>query len=189
MFLRKLRWCVLALGAVIAAPAVSRADVFVTVNEVDANGNFVQTIGTYNSLPGQNTATINGVSAGAFTINTFGSMRRMAMALGVNHIDEIANKISKLIQLQPPKTFKDKIQLAGELIKLAGLPPKIVNDGACHEVIQREPVTLQLRYLQTLTEIATEKNSTIVFPLPIDTILPLFQMLSREHPREAEARH
>jgi regulator of protease activity HflC (stomatin/prohibitin superfamily) len=38
------------------------------------------------------------------------------------------------------------------------------------EVIQVQPAALQLRYLQTLTEIATEKNSTIVFPLPIDTI-------------------
>jgi regulator of protease activity HflC (stomatin/prohibitin superfamily) len=38
------------------------------------------------------------------------------------------------------------------------------------DVIAREPVTLQLRYLQTLTEIAVEKNSTIVFPLPVDTI-------------------
>jgi regulator of protease activity HflC (stomatin/prohibitin superfamily) len=38
------------------------------------------------------------------------------------------------------------------------------------EVIAREPVTLQLRYLQTLTEIAVEKNSTIIFPLPVDTI-------------------
>jgi len=37
-------------------------------------------------------------------------------------------------------------------------------------VIQMQPAALQLRYLQTLTEIATEKNSTIVFPLPIDTI-------------------
>jgi hypothetical protein len=38
------------------------------------------------------------------------------------------------------------------------------------DVIAREPVTLQLRYLQTLTEIAVEKNSTIVFPLPVDTL-------------------
>lgn len=37
-------------------------------------------------------------------------------------------------------------------------------------VIASEPVTLQLRYLQTLTEIAVEKNSTIVFPLPVDTL-------------------
>ena len=33
-----------------------------------------------------------------------------------------------------------------------------------------QPVAVQLRYLQTLTEIATEKNSTIVFPLPMDLI-------------------
>ncbi len=38
------------------------------------------------------------------------------------------------------------------------------------EVIGLNPVTLQLRYLQTLTEIAAEKNSTIVFPLPIDLL-------------------
>jgi len=37
-------------------------------------------------------------------------------------------------------------------------------------VIAKEPVTLQLRYLQTLTEIASEKNSTIIFPLPMDLI-------------------
>jgi len=37
-------------------------------------------------------------------------------------------------------------------------------------VIAREPVTLQLRYLQTLTEIAVEKNSTVIFPLPMDLI-------------------
>ena len=34
----------------------------------------------------------------------------------------------------------------------------------------KEPVTLQLRYLQTLTEIASEKNSTLIFPIPIDLI-------------------
>jgi regulator of protease activity HflC (stomatin/prohibitin superfamily) len=38
------------------------------------------------------------------------------------------------------------------------------------DIIAKEPVTLQLRYLQTLTEIAVEKNSTIIFPLPVDTI-------------------
>lgn len=38
------------------------------------------------------------------------------------------------------------------------------------EVINRNPVTIQLRYLQTLTEIGAEKNTTVVFPLPIDLI-------------------
>ena len=37
-------------------------------------------------------------------------------------------------------------------------------------VIGREPTALQLRYLQTLVEIASEKNSTIIFPLPMDLI-------------------
>jgi regulator of protease activity HflC (stomatin/prohibitin superfamily) len=37
-------------------------------------------------------------------------------------------------------------------------------------VIATEPATLQLRYLQTLTEISVEKNSTIVFPIPIDML-------------------
>jgi regulator of protease activity HflC (stomatin/prohibitin superfamily) len=37
-------------------------------------------------------------------------------------------------------------------------------------IIGREPTTLQLRYLQTLVEIASEKNSTIIFPIPIDLI-------------------
>ena len=37
-------------------------------------------------------------------------------------------------------------------------------------VIAREPTTLQLRYLQTLTEIASERNSTLIFPLPVDLI-------------------
>ena len=38
------------------------------------------------------------------------------------------------------------------------------------QVIATEPVTITLRYLQTLTEIANEKNSTIVFPLPIELL-------------------
>ncbi|GJQ15837.1 hypothetical protein GpartN1_g7628.t1 [Galdieria partita] len=42
-------------------------------------------------------------------------------------------------------------------------------------VMQREPMTLQLRYLQTLAQISAENNSTIVFPLPID----IFRALSR----------
>ena len=43
------------------------------------------------------------------------------------------------------------------------------------EVISRNPATLQLRYLQTLVEIAAEKNSTTIFPIPIDTIAPFLK--------------
>src|SRR5215469_3991085 len=47
------------------------------------------------------------------------------------------------------------------------------------KVIQTEPVALQLRYLQTLVEIGAEKNTTIVFPLPIDIITSLERALNR----------
>ena len=40
-------------------------------------------------------------------------------------------------------------------------------------IMSQSPITLQLRYLQTLTEIATEKNSTILFPLPIEILKAL----------------
>jgi regulator of protease activity HflC (stomatin/prohibitin superfamily) len=46
-------------------------------------------------------------------------------------------------------------------------------------VIGSQRSALQLRYLQTLTEIAVEKNSTIVFPLPLDLVAPLIQILKR----------
>jgi regulator of protease activity HflC (stomatin/prohibitin superfamily) len=53
------------------------------------------------------------------------------------------------------------IHAAGELEASAKL-------AEAADVISRNPVTLQLRYLQTLTEISAEKNSTILFPVPIE---------------------
>jgi regulator of protease activity HflC (stomatin/prohibitin superfamily) len=44
------------------------------------------------------------------------------------------------------------------------------------DIMTQSPYTLQLRYLQTLGEIATEKNSTIIFPLPIELIEPMMHV-------------
>jgi len=46
------------------------------------------------------------------------------------------------------------------------------------KIIGRQPAAIQLRYLQTLTQISTEKTNTIVFPLPIDLIIPMLGKLS-----------
>src|SRR4030081_1707544 len=48
--------------------------------------------------------------------------------------------------------------------------------AAAAQVIHSQPATLQLRYLQTLTEIAAEKNSTIVFPLPLEFLQGFLKM-------------
>ena len=52
------------------------------------------------------------------------------------------------------------------------------------EILARQPQAIQLRYLETLTVIAADKNSTIVFPLPMDIIAPLLEKLtsSRSEP-------
>jgi regulator of protease activity HflC (stomatin/prohibitin superfamily) len=42
-------------------------------------------------------------------------------------------------------------------------------------IIEQHPMALQLRYLQTLTEVASEKNSTTIFPIPIDLIAPFLE--------------
>jgi regulator of protease activity HflC (stomatin/prohibitin superfamily) len=49
-------------------------------------------------------------------------------------------------------------------------------------VMSQNPVALQLRYLQTLVEIAAEKNSTTIFPVPIDILSPLLQNLPKKSP-------
>ena len=59
-------------------------------------------------------------------------------------------------------------------------------------IIGSQTGALQLRYLQTLTEIAVEKNSTIIFPLPMDIIEPFLSALpkaaegNKEKPRPIE---
>ncbi|MCK9420325.1 MAG: slipin family protein [Nitrospirae bacterium] len=74
------------------------------------------------------------------------------------------------IQAQAERERRAKIIHAeGELQASAKL-------GEAAAVISKNPIALQLRYLQTLTEIGTEKNTTIIFPLPID-IFTAFQKL------------
>jgi hypothetical protein len=48
----------------------------------------------------------------------------------------------------------------------------------------QEPTALQLRFLQTLTEISAEKNSTIIFPVPIDIISAFVDVTKRMGKRE-----
>jgi regulator of protease activity HflC (stomatin/prohibitin superfamily) len=65
------------------------------------------------------------------------------------------------------------IHAAGELQASASL-------AQAAAVMSTQPAALQLRYLQTLTEIAVEKNSTIIFPLPIDVLAPVMDLLRHQ---------
>ena len=48
------------------------------------------------------------------------------------------------------------------------------------ELIQRQPVAIQLRYLQTLVEIGAEKNTTVIFPLPVDILSAITKAFGNE---------
>jgi regulator of protease activity HflC (stomatin/prohibitin superfamily) len=55
------------------------------------------------------------------------------------------------------------------------------------EKIQKQPVAIQLRYLQTLVEIGAEKNSTVVFPVPVDLLTSINSLVRNLAEREAKA--
>ncbi len=74
-------------------------------------------------------------------INQFGSERRMALALGVDRIDEIAERIHALMNVKPPTGgFFDKLKMLPQLGELANIFPKTVSakDAPCKEVVRRD---------------------------------------------------
>ena len=76
-------------------------------------------------------------------INAFGSYERMAMALNVKHVDEIAREIESLVKPEMPSTFIDKIKFIPHmLMTLSKFPPKTVRHAPCQEVVFETEPTL-----------------------------------------------
>ena len=73
-------------------------------------------------------------------INQFGSQRRMALALGVNKLDEIAERIKGLMNMKAPEGLFDKLKMLPQLGALTSAFPKTVSakDAPCKEVIRRD---------------------------------------------------
>jgi 4-hydroxy-3-polyprenylbenzoate decarboxylase len=73
-------------------------------------------------------------------MNQFGSQRRMAMALGVERLDEIAERIGGLMNVKAPEGLLDKLKMLPQLGALTSAFPKTVSakDAACKEVVRRE---------------------------------------------------
>jgi len=91
-------------------------------------------------------------------------------AVEVKHVDlpeEMRRAMARQAEAEREKRAKiihadGEFQAATQLTKAA-------------EELGRNPTTIQLRYMQTLTEIASEKNSTIIFPLPIELLKPFMK--------------
>jgi regulator of protease activity HflC (stomatin/prohibitin superfamily) len=97
-------------------------------------------------------------------------------AVEVKHVDlppDMQRAMARQAEAEREKRAKI-IHAAGELEASAKL-------SQAAGVIATEPMAITLRYLQTLTEIAAEKNSTIIFPLPIEIIHLLKQAAGTDH--------
>jgi 4-hydroxy-3-polyprenylbenzoate decarboxylase len=73
-------------------------------------------------------------------INQFGSERRMALALGVDNLEEIAGRITSLLNIKPPTGMLDKLKMLPQLGALTSAFPKTVSakDARCKEVILKD---------------------------------------------------
>ena len=70
-------------------------------------------------------------------INLFGSLQRMAWALGFESLDELTERVRKVVATiqDPPSGLVDKVRTLGELVGLARTQPKTVSKGPCQEVV------------------------------------------------------
>jgi len=82
--------------------------------------------------------TVNGVvSPFPLAINTLGSHRRMALALGVSSVDDLAVELGSLVKASPPTGFRETLKLLGTALGLRHAKPRSVKSGPCKDIIHR----------------------------------------------------
>jgi 4-hydroxy-3-polyprenylbenzoate decarboxylase len=75
-------------------------------------------------------------------VNAFGAADRLAMALGVGHLDELGERVAKLLDVKLPGTFAERLRKLGTLFDLVKAGPRRVTDGPCQEVVEAERPSL-----------------------------------------------
>jgi 4-hydroxy-3-polyprenylbenzoate decarboxylase len=120
--------------------------------------------------------TVNGiVSPFPVAINTMGSHKRMAMSMGANSVDEVANELGALMKAKPPTSFRETIKLLGQALDLRHAKPKIVKNGACKEVIHKFDASASAKNWPTAPDWkkGTPPNPPTLLNLPIQKCWPL----------------
>ena len=100
-------------------------------------------------------------------INLFGSYRRMPLALGVESLDTIGDRIEELLKMQVPESLTDKIAMLPKLAELAKYPPRSIRGKApCQEVVLKgdEVDVTQIPHLKCWPE---DGGAYVTFPLVI----------------------
>lgn len=91
-------------------------------------------------------------------------------AVEIKHVD-----LPEMMQRAMAKQAEAERERRAKVIHAEGEMQASAKLAEASNEMAKSPAALQLRYLQTLTEIAAEKNSTTIFPLPIDLIEPFIQ--------------
>ncbi len=85
---------------------------------------------------------IKGHPGSQLLINQFGSARRMNLALEVDSLDEVADRIRGFMDVKSPQGFLDKVKMLPKLAEMGQFFPKTVATGPCKEVIKRDNFSL-----------------------------------------------
>jgi 4-hydroxy-3-polyprenylbenzoate decarboxylase len=85
---------------------------------------------------------IKGHPGSQLLINQFGSARRMNLALEVDSLDQVADRIHAFMDVKSPQGFLDKVKMLPMLAEMGKFFPKTVSTGSCKEVIKRDNFSL-----------------------------------------------
>ena len=101
-------------------------------------------------------------------INLYGSAKRASWALGVEHMDELGDKIRKLLGMAqgPPEGIMDKLKTLVDIVKMAGYQPKTVRNAPCQEVVKLGD-EVDLNSIPVLTCWPMDAGPFITLPLVI----------------------
>jgi len=106
-------------------------------------------------------------SAYPVAINLFGSMKRIALALGVDDLDEHGARITKLLELKIPEGLLGRLALLPRLLEIARFPPRVKGGtSACQEIVWRGD-EIDLRKLPIITCWPKDAGPYITLPMVI----------------------
>ncbi len=99
-------------------------------------------------------------------INLFGSMKRIALALGVDDLDEIGKRITEMLDLQVPEGLVAKLSLLPRLLEIAKFPPRVRSGGPCQEIVWKGD-DIDLRKLPIITCWPEDGGPYITLPMVV----------------------
>jgi len=100
-------------------------------------------------------------------INLFGSMRRMCLALGVDHLDDIGARITELVALKVPDGLMGKLSLLPRLLEIAQFPPRVKGGKPACQQIAWQGEHIDLRKLPIITCWPEDGGPYITLPMVI----------------------